>query len=60
MKRILKEPFNKLKCNECGRFIAYKDILSGVAIHEMVYPSSDLTSETWENLCSKHNLRRIK
>jgi len=46
------------KCDSCGKIIPYADLESGAAIHVMVEPSSDLSEETYETLCSKHNQNR--
>ena len=42
----------------CGKFIAYKDLHNGKAIWEMVLPDSELSVETWEGFCPKHNQRK--
>lgn len=44
-----------LKCSVCGRFVSYADLASGKASNSMVTPDSDLSFETWETLCPKHN-----
>lgn len=44
----------KMQCSECGKFISWRDIDSGEAVYRMIYPDSDLTTETWEGLCPKH------
>ena len=36
------------KCDICGKFISYDELMSDKAVHKMVYPDSDLTIETWE------------
>lgn len=43
------------KCDVCGRFIAYEDVLSGKAIRRMDTPDSHVSSESWTNLCPTHN-----
>lgn len=48
-----------LKCDECGRFIAYKDIEDGVAIHHPITPDSDYTNEYFETLCKLHTQKSI-
>ena len=40
-----------LKCDACGRFIAWRDVESGKARHEMITPSAYMTWETWDDLC---------
>ena len=42
------------KCDGCGRIIPYSDFESGVAIHHMVMPDTDFSSEEWETLCGDH------
>jgi acetyl-CoA carboxylase beta subunit len=42
------------KCDVCGRIISYADIQSGKAIHNMKTPDSEVSFETWENLCRDH------
>lgn len=48
---------NNLKCTVCGQFISPSDFMSGAASANMIYPDSDLTDETWEILCPRHNMR---
>jgi hypothetical protein len=43
------------KCDECGRFVSYEDLINGRAVNKMVTPDSELTTETFETLCPKHN-----
>jgi len=43
----------RLRCDDCGRFIAYEDIENGVAVHYLVTPESAYTSETFETLCKR-------
>jgi len=43
------------KCQKCGRIIPYSDIESGKAIHVMVTPDSEVSSETFKTLCRDHN-----
>ena len=42
------------KCDVCGRFIPYRDIENGTAVHRMVTPESDVSYETFETLCADH------
>lgn len=44
-----------IRCEVCGRFIPYADIESGKAVHRMVTPDSDQSSEEWETLCARHS-----
>lgn len=41
-------------CDDCGRFVAYRDLDSGSASHRMLTPDSAYTFEEWETLCPKH------
>ncbi len=45
-----------LKCDDCGVFISFDDLANNRATHDLEYPSSDLTEETWLTLCPKHTL----
>jgi len=36
------------RCEYCGRFIRINDIIVGLAVHQMVLPSSRCTDETYE------------
>jgi hypothetical protein len=44
-----------IRCDRCGRFIAYDDIIAGKATHIIKTPDSDVSYETWESLCREHN-----
>lgn len=46
---------NYFKCDVCGRFIGYQDLDNGKAVHQMILPDSDYSSETYETLCPVHN-----
>lgn len=41
----------RFKCDDCGHFIAFNDILTGTAIHRIVTPESLVTHESFETLC---------
>jgi len=43
----------RMRCDMCGQFISSLDVQSGDALWRMIYPDSDLTSETWEGVCKK-------
>jgi len=43
-----------IQCDYCGRFIGYKDIVSGAAISVMLTPDSAVSYETWKTLCPVH------
>lgn len=49
-----------LKCDVCGRFIAYNDLHNGKAIHRMITPDSDISFEEFETLCPEHNYYKNK
>ena len=44
---------NAIVCDDCGKFVSYKDLADGTALHALLTPDSDLTKETWESLCRK-------
>lgn len=46
---------NSIKCDYCGKFISYKDLSEGRAVHYMDTPDSELTFETYRSVCSKCN-----
>ena len=41
----------------CGKFIKWADIESGKATMVMVTPDSQISVETWENVCARCNER---
>lgn len=44
---------DKIKCDECGKFIAYKDLAEGKATNIMVTPESPVSYETYESKCKR-------
>ncbi len=54
MYRIMLTTNDKFKCDECGEFVPYQDILEGRACHVMVTPDSHWTDETYKTLCGEH------
>jgi hypothetical protein len=44
---------DKIKCDECGQFIALLDIVDGKAAHNCVLPDSEFSCETFESICAK-------
>ncbi len=44
---------DKIKCDECGRFIGVQDLVDGKALHHCVTPDSEFSDETFESLCSR-------
>ena len=44
-----------LRCDECGRFIAWADFDSGAARRSMTQPDNEFGGEEYETLCAKHN-----
>lgn len=52
----MKDRIIQPRCDNCGRFIAFKDLdhETGTAIYEEVTPESEYTHEVWRTLCPKH------
>lgn len=44
---------DKIKCDECGRFIGVQDLIDGKALHQFVLPDSEFSDETFESLCAR-------
>ncbi len=44
-----------MKCDNCGKFVSYKDIEKGYALSQLLTPDSEFTAETYETLCRKCN-----
>lgn len=44
-----------IRCDECGKFIAYKDLDSGAAICHLISYDTEYSREEYEALCPKHN-----
>ncbi len=44
---------DRLRCDDCGKYISYTDIETGKAGRRMITPDSEFTAETYETLCSK-------
>lgn len=42
---------DKIKCDNCGKFISFDDLMDGKARHTMVLPSSEYSDETFESTC---------
>ena len=42
------------RCDDCGKFIPYRDFEKGKAIRSLITPSSHFTNEEYETLCKKH------
>lgn len=36
------------RCEVCGQFIAFSEFADGTSEHNLVYPDSEITVETWE------------
>lgn len=45
------------RCDECGKFIPYRDFENGAARHELLLPDSEFSIETYGTLCKDHNRR---
>lgn len=52
-KKIMITKNNKIKCDECGHFISYKELQDEEAANCMILPDSDCSFETWESICKK-------
>ncbi len=48
---------DNLKCDECGKFISYQDLLEGLAYHSIIMPNSAQSHETYETLCREHRVQ---
>lgn len=44
---------DKIKCDECGKFVSTQDLIDGKALHHCVLPDSLYSDETFESLCGK-------
>ncbi len=44
-----------MKCDECGRFLSFKDLREGTATVRLITPDSHFSREEYEKLCPKHN-----
>jgi hypothetical protein len=44
----------RIKCDVCGKFIAYEDLAEGSALNIMTLPESIFTRETFKSLCPRH------
>ena len=36
------------RCDICGQFIGFYEFMNGKAEHNLVFPDSEVTVETWE------------
>lgn len=43
-----------IRCDECGRFVAFDDLLNGIATHRLITPDSDYSEERYASLCRRH------
>ena len=43
-----------LACDECGKFIPWRDLYQGEATRRLLTPSSHFTCEEYETLCRRH------
>jgi len=48
-----------LRCDKCGKFIAYCDVLTGVATRYCHTPDSRYTEEQYITLCKDHNENKL-
>lgn len=44
---------NPFQCDDCGRFIPYRDLEEGAAIHKLLTPQSAYTREEWITVCGR-------
>jgi hypothetical protein len=44
----------RLRCDECGRVIPWKDLEIGAATRTFITPDSMFSSEEYETLCRRH------
>lgn len=44
------------RCDDCGKFISYKDFDEGKAVRVLLTPDSEFTREEYETLCKEHSL----
>jgi len=44
---------NRLKCDQCGKFVALIDLENGRASHRCIVPSSLCSDEVFETQCSR-------
>lgn len=44
-----------VRCDVCGRFIGYRDLVSGEAYRRLDTPDSEFTAETYVTRCRIHN-----
>lgn len=42
-----------IKCDECGHFVNFQDLVDGRALHHCVAPNSEFSDETFESLCKR-------
>lgn len=45
-----------IRCDVCGRFVNYKDLIAGRAYRTLLTPDSEFTCEEYETLCGQCNL----
>ncbi len=49
-----------MRCDICGRYIAYADLESGKATSRMQEPDSIFGPEKWDNRCARCNEQAAK
>jgi hypothetical protein len=42
-----------LKCDDCGKFVSFKDLFEEMALRSLLTPDSHFTEETYETLCKR-------
>ena len=48
---------NLIKCDFCGKFIKFQDIVDGLSYNRMITPESDISYETFESSCRRCVIR---
>lgn len=44
-----------LRCDDCGQFISYKDLINNKARHQLISNDTEYSCEDWITLCKKCN-----
>ena len=47
------ERIMNIRCNYCGKFISYQDIINEKAIHQIEPPLTEFSDERYESVCNK-------
>jgi len=49
---------NRIKCDYCGRFIKYADLVDNTAFNIMITPESDISFEEYKSICKSCTERK--